>query len=256
MVLRLNTDGSRDTTFGSNGVVTHNASLTTLGKGSAIAMALQTIGGQERIVLAGYGYDATTKQQQNNAKDKYWLMRLLPNGSIDPGFGASGRVSTSFFGLGDIAFSIDIDSQNRIVAAGQSGVGPCDGDASFARYLTNGSLDPTFSGDGRLTVDIFNGLGNANRAVKVQSINGDDKIVGFGQTERAAGLHDMAIIRLNSDGTGDSTFGSGAFGAGKVTLDISPNDYVWAGTLYPDGRMAIAGVTDNGTYASVARFMP
>jgi uncharacterized delta-60 repeat protein len=135
-VLRLNNDGSRDQMFGTNGVVSVNPSSTSLGVGSAVSVAIQIVAGQELIVLGGSGYDASTVKQRNSAKEKYMLMRLSPTGSIDMSFGASGRVSTSFFDHTDRVFSIAIDSQNRIVAAGQSGTSTCDEstDASFARY--------------------------------------------------------------------------------------------------------------------------
>ena len=71
-----------------------------------------------------------------------------------------------------------IQDDGKIVAAGQGGNS---GDFALARYNPNGSLDPTFSGDGKLTTDFGFGPDDAANGVAVQ---GDGKIVAVGTHER------------------------------------------------------------------------
>lgn len=256
-VMRLNSNGTLDPTFGSGGAVSANPSTTSRGKGTALALAIQVVSGQERIVLGGAGYDATTKQQENNAKDKFALMRFLPSGAIDNSFGTAGRVMTAFFSVGDGIHSLATDSQNRIVAAGQvSNLGCTPGDAGFARYSVTGALDTSFSGDGKANIDIYNW---ANHVVDVEmqivsdGMNSYEKIVGFGPTW--PGSH-FALVRLNSDGTLDSSFGPGTFGPGRVTLNVGESDSAQSAAIQADNRIIVAGNSNPLNNMSFARYLP
>ena len=119
-------------------------------------------------------------------------------GDLDPTFGRDGKVATEFSG-GASAWSVAIQPDGRIVAVGGAGFGQ----RGFlvARYRRDGTLDPTF-GDGGRVVTRYR---DANaRAVVVQP---DGRIVV------AAGLQsaEVTLIRLNSDGSLDSSFGSNGF---------------------------------------------
>lgn len=253
-VLRLNPNGSRDGGFGTNGVVSVNPSANIKGSGGAYSVKLQTIAGQERIVVGGYSKDGST------SPNKFSLMRFTSTGAIDTSFGSSGRVSTSFFGRGDLLFSIAIDSTNRIVAGGQAITTSSSNsmDAAVARYMENGALDASFSGDGKTNTDIY-GFSDTLRSISIQT---DGKILAFGYANTQAGsissTLDFSLIRYNLDGSGDGTFGPGYLGAGIVTTDINGSDFGYACGLQPDGKIIVAGSSQPGTppRGTVARYFP
>ena len=76
------------------------------------------------------------------------LARYNPNGSLDTSFSGDGKQSTDF-GDGDVANGVALQSDGKIVAVGR-GAGS---DFALARYNPNGTLDPSFSGDGMQTTD-------------------------------------------------------------------------------------------------------
>jgi uncharacterized delta-60 repeat protein len=92
-------------------------------------------------------------------------LRLLPDGSVDEGFGTGGLVTTDVGDQGDAATSVALGADGRIVVAGRSG----DINADFAavRYLADGSLDPSFANGGTLTID-FAYLTDIAESVAVQ----------------------------------------------------------------------------------------
>lgn len=133
-------------------------------------------------------------------------------GTLDPTFGADGRVTTDFFGSREQARDVVVQRDGRIIAAG-SADNPARGtrsDFALARYNVDGSLDTSFSGDGRVATDFF-GSFDGIEAVALQP---DGKIVAAGGAFTPGGAAQFALARYNADGTPDFTFGS----SGKVTL--------------------------------------
>jgi uncharacterized delta-60 repeat protein len=166
---------------------------------------------------------------------------LLTAGDIDTTFGSGGVVLTSFAtvekgfrGTGGSGYAVQIQSDGKIVAAGE-GLH----NFALARYNTNGSLDPTF-GNGGKVVTTF-GL-NHQESVKAMAIQPDGKIVAVGST----GILDsttyeghFAVARYNANGTLDTTFGPSH--NGLVTTSIVANDTASAVVIQPDGKIVVAG---------------
>ena len=73
----------------------------------------------------------------------------------------------------------------------------------ISAMAAEGDLDTTFNGDGRVTTSIGNGGNDDNRSVAIQS---DGKIVMVGETFNGHN-NDFAVIRYNTDGSLDTTFG-------------------------------------------------
>ncbi len=88
------------------------------------------------------------------------LARYNPDGSLDTGFGGDGLVTTDFTGEADYAYDVVLQPDGKIIIAG---VGYISGDTDIilARYLPDGSLDPTFSGDGRVQTSFLTGKESA-----------------------------------------------------------------------------------------------
>jgi uncharacterized delta-60 repeat protein len=201
---RYNNDASLDTTFSADGKVTLSFGE---GSGGANAVALQADG---RIVAAGEASGATSND--------FALARLNPNGSLDTTFG-SGVVLTDLSGAEDVATSLAVQADGKIIAAGMALPSR---DVLLARYNANGSLDPSFDGDGKVRTTqpccaIWPRL----------AVQSDGKILVAAGSE---------LLRYNVDGSLDSTFGT----AGRVsTTQISTQ----AVSLQADGKIVVAGTS-------------
>lgn len=170
---RYNADGSLDTTFDTDGMVTTDFG----GFDAARAVSVQ---GDGKIVAAGFA-----------SFNDFALARYNADGSLDSGFDTDGKVTTNFGGSGDSDQALDmaIQTNGKIVAAGFTGFSSTE-DFALARYNTDGSLDTSFNVDGRVTTDIAAGQDRAE-AVAIQS-NG--RIVAAGGAF-VTGNFDFALAR-------------------------------------------------------------
>jgi len=206
----LNSNGELDTNFNATGMLTVN-----LG-GSADSGNAVAIDSSENIVIAG------------STGSDFAVMRVKPNGTLDSTFGTGGKAIVDMGGTTDSANALRIQSDGKIVAAGTNG-----NDFAVLRLNANGSLDTTFNTTGKKTLD-FGGTDVA-RAVAIQP-GGDIVLAGdFGSPTAA----DIAVARLNSSGSLDSSFGTG----GKVTVDVEGADDGRAVQLQPDGKILVVGDT-------------
>lgn len=155
-------------------------------------------------------------------------------GDLDPSFGNDGIVSTPGGSPG--AQGMVIQPDGKIVVVGSQG------DFNVLRYLTDGSLDPSFDFDGRATApfDVWPGVAEA---VVLQP---DGKIVVAGSAGyvpyQQDPIGDFALARFNPDGSLDETFGTG----GTVTTDFfyplfEGQDAAFALALQGDGKIVAAG---------------
>ncbi len=150
------------------------------------------------------------------------LTRYLPSGSVDATFGTNGRVVTGLSAAchsqgDDLALQAD---GKIVVTARLIGCGP-ETSAYVLRYLPDGTLDPTFDEDGRLPIlSALTGFRTTSCKVAVQ---GDGKMVlscGEWMWEED---YWKVILRLNPNGSIDTTFGGGIGGPGRAYLDA--NDF-------------------------------
>ena len=112
--------------------------------------------------------------------DDFGLARYNANGSLDTSFSGDGKTRTHFAGV-DAARGVAIQADGKIVAVGTSRFGTFDADFALARYNTNGSLDTSFSADGKQRTD-FGGIDqDVGHGVAIQA---DGKIVAVGGTCR------------------------------------------------------------------------
>lgn len=212
-IARYNSDGSLDTSFGFLGKVTTNLGFNEGAKG----VAIQTDG---KIVVAGAGPRPSTRYD-------FILARYNTDGSLDSSFGSGGVVTTDFFRGDDIARAIAIQSDGKIVIAGEGSVFGTGLDFAVVRFNTDGSLDSTFGTWGKVTSDF---LGD-DRAYDV-AIQQDGKIVVGGEGRG------FGAMRLNTDGSLDPTFGAG----GKVsTLFFEAPQGCRALAIQPDGKVVLGG---------------
>jgi uncharacterized delta-60 repeat protein len=154
---RYNTDGSLDTTFSGNGTARPDF---TAGSDYARAVTIQPADGM--IVAAGSAGDSG-----------FALTRYGTDGTPDATFSGNGKVITGFTPGSDFARGVVVQADGKIVAAGTADLSKF----AIARYETDGSLDQTFSGNGKTVTDFTTG---ADGAYGVAIQPGDEKIVAAG----------------------------------------------------------------------------
>jgi uncharacterized delta-60 repeat protein len=232
--------GDLDTSFGGDGKVT-----TSFGSGSfdfANALVIQSDG---KIVVAGWSSNASSRSN-------FALARYLPNGTLDATFGGDGRVLTDFGSDFGSAYALALQPDGKIVVAGYSSSASGGSTFALARYLPDGTLDPSFGGDGIVFTDFGSGSYDGVSSLAIQA---DGKIVVAGWFD-ASGDSDFALARYLSNGTLDTSFGS--HGAVRTDFGSGSYDYAYALALQPDGKIVVAGDSSvsGGTAFALARYLP
>ncbi|WMX12038.1 T9SS type A sorting domain-containing protein [Aureispira sp. CCB-E] len=125
-------------------------------------------------------------------------------GSLDPSFGIGGKVVTSITNGLDQAHGVAIQTNGKIVVAGNSSSLITGKDFVCARYNTNGTLDSTFGNGGIVTTDLQIGSEDVAYDLVIQT-NG--KIILAGSSDNGT-KKDAALVRYNTNGSIDSTFGT------------------------------------------------
>jgi uncharacterized delta-60 repeat protein len=235
-LVRFNPDGTLDASFGTGGIVTTDFGVSA----EATSAVVQADG---KIVAAGYA--------NLNGGQSFALARYNSNGTLDTTFGTGGKMGTAFDSGGFSyaqAFSVAVQPDGRIVAAGYAEIGAClfNGlelpcfDLALARYDSNGSLDASFGTGGRVTTD----FASPNDQAKSVAVQLDGKIVVAGEASPFINRgFDFALARYNSNGTLDTTFGT----SGKVTTDFAGSNDVpsepYGVALQGDGKIVVIGQT-------------
>jgi uncharacterized delta-60 repeat protein len=211
---RYNPNGSLDSSFGTAGqVLTDFSSL----NDEANAIALQPDG---KIIAAGITFSNATQFD-------FALARYNSNGSLDTSFGTGGKVVTTLSSMNDFIHAIALQADGRIVVAGSHGLGIGQIECAVARYNANGSLDVTFGTGGIVFTQIFGGE-EAN-AVAIQNTG---KILIAGAT-----FGTSFLLRYNTDGSRDGSFGSG----GLILDFVNIFSGVRAMVLQTDQKIVLAG---------------
>ena len=228
-VVRLAADGSLDSTFASSGV----AKVTVGSRGRAQAMVLQA---DRKIVVVGYAVV--------NGTEQFAVVRLLANGSPDPGFGAAGIVVTPFGTRDARAQAVALQSDDKIVVGGWAR-NSSNRDLALARYTTSGTLDPDFGLGGKLTLGV--GAGNDEiDAIAVQPADGRIVVGGYAAD---GSEYDLLVARFTDHGQPDASFNT--TGQNRISL----GDGVEIGRallLEPGGGILLAGETRVGGTAQFA----
>lgn len=221
---RYNTNGSLDNTFGTGGTVVTNFYNY---DDQANAIVIQPDG---KIIAAGYANPSSV----NTLKD-FALVRYKTDGTLDSTFGTNGKVLTNFpVGYDDIIYAVTLQSDGKIVVAGNSDEINFGYDQiALARYKPNGSLDSTFGTNGLVTLPTGNG--DKANAIAVQP---DGKILVAGEYYNA----ELALIRFDTTGALDNTFGTGGIAHNNVGNAI---DIGYDIEILGNGKILVAATVDN-----------
>lgn len=255
LLARFLGNGSRDTSFGTNGPLPNLTGSITLdfgGQEQISSIALQSDG---RIIAAGVN--------QVSVDSQFALARFTANGLLDSTFGAGGRVTTNFVSsdhggsTGDAAFDVAVQPDGRILAVGraETDTGLARTDVALARYRPDGTLDTSFGGDGRVTLAFTPGdPQRASDAAFGVQIQPDGRIVVAGFTSVPFGQV-FALARFNGNGALDSGFGTNGTivtdTRGQIAFAIAPQVSLRAVDFVVGGQGAPTG---SSTRFTVARF--
>lgn len=229
MIARYTPFGSIDTTYGYNGYV-----ATPIGS-SAVANALvaQSNG---QVIVAGLADLAVG--------NTFALARYDQQGVLDSSFNSTGMVTKSI-GTGACANSLVIDRSGKYVVAGVSVI---DGAPiiTVVRYHSNGSIDSHFGNNGVAIKRIYGSAGAHD--VGLQSF-GNIVTAGFAIN---SGTREFALARFTTNGSLDTTFGSGGTRVTPIGADafanalaIQINDYIVAAGV-GNNRFALVRYLPNG----------
>jgi uncharacterized delta-60 repeat protein len=177
------------------------------------------------------------------------LVHFFGNGVQDQAFGNHG-IATFAIPTGlrfDSDTPLALQADGTLVLAGHRSLGT-DTDFSVTRYHVNGGPDASFGDDGTVTVDVAGGSDFAH-AVAVQA---DGKLVIAGSSDTGNSHSDFSVIRLNTDGSLDTTFGND----GKATFDFDGGrDSAQTVTVLGNGKILLTGgasiSSDNAAFAAL-----
>ena len=243
-VLRLNTNGTLDSSFGTGGIVHINVPSGLGGGVQVVGVAIQTDG----KIVAGIS------TVNSDGPRSFLLARLETSGALDPSFGSGGLVTTFPFGRELSPTVLALQPDGKILLAG---------DGVTVRYETTGQLDGAFGKGGVAPISL-----TSVTAIALQS-NGQILIAGGGprrdsfppapifQTASIAGL----ISRYNANGSLDTTFGAGGqaacVAAASAMVVQSTGKIVVAGSILaklaapPVGSSAGFGLVRYNTNGSI-----
>lgn len=230
---RLNSDGTLDTTFDTDGVVHTDFALDDDG---AEKVLIQDDGS---ILLAGDIKQFT---------DQLGLVRYNSDGSLDTSFNGTGQRVLSFGSINVNVSSAELQEDGKFIVVGNTANGATD-DMIIARFNTDGSLDNSFSVGGVLAVDASNHLDVASDV----AIQADGKILVNGHSNDGAAFR-IAALRLTSDGEADFNYGAPIYveGGPAIVIDSDINLFDvelsdadnFAGTLIALTRSASTDASD------------
>lgn len=213
-IVRLQANGSLDTTFNGTGRVT-----TAIGTYASMgAIALQ---GDGKIVAAG---SATI-----GGVSRFAVVRYTSGGALDSTFDGDGIVST-VVGGSSTAVDVALQTDGRIVVVGSSG-----SQLAVVRYNTDGSLDTTFDSDGIVFFYHSEGLVSGS-AIAIQS---DAKLLVAG-VRTYEGYPDQIVLRFNANGSIDSSYGTGGVAVANSGALLDTTNVLDI-ALQSDGRALVGG---------------
>ncbi len=224
-LIRYNTDGSLDNSFGSNGILISSIGLSS---DEAYTVAIQD---SEKIIEAGLF--------NNGGFDETAIGRFNINGTIDNTFGTNGFVVSSAGNCTDIANSVEVQGDGKIIVGGSSDNGN-NSEFTVLRYDSNGNADKYWGTNGAAITAVGTKSSQVNSVLE----ESDESIVavGYGFTGKN---DDFALVKYTPYGIPDNTFGA----KGIVTTPIGMNDDIaTSAAIQNDGKLLAAGYYLNGNY--------
>jgi uncharacterized delta-60 repeat protein len=273
LVQRYNTDGSTDASYGSGGQTTTNFD----GARNEPNVVKPLVLPDGKIVVAGSTSMSLDPQCCPAGGEDFGLVEYNHDGSLNTSFGTGGRVTTGFGFSPDLntvsgISLVTIDGTPKILVTGSVvDIVTTPNSATYvynfglARYNLDGTLDTSFGTGGEVVINVgYNGTNDPNlpylEGVGGMTVQSDGKIVVVGTiyVSGQAGVFkdDFGVVRVNPDGSLDSSFGNG----GIVTTDMSPSgnpgtvpSFASTVAIQPNGKIVVGGEANFGDFA-LARY--
>jgi uncharacterized delta-60 repeat protein len=265
LIVDVKANGELNTTFNSTGYKQIN--ITGSGKrvGSEVGMDL-AIDSSGNVYLACH--TTSNLGESNGGGYDVCVVKYLPNGNLDTSFANGGIFqlgeSTIPSGLdvsnNEYVKSIALDGAGGVYVLGYtlSGLAEANGglyDVFIVKLNSSGALDTSFSGDGLWQFGATTNLGTAPSGYETPAgiaIDSNGKIVIAGSTgsnlkETKQGIYDVFVMRLNADGSFDTSFNvDGVFHAGATTLASGiSTDFVNSMVLDSSDNIILGGYTQS-----------
>lgn len=220
-VLQVNMDGSNDSTFGNNGIVT----LFTASDDVCNDAVLQYDG---KIILAGSSVQGGVRS--------FAVVRLFADGSADNSFGVNGWSIIQAAGYTAEAFSVCIQPDQKIITGGTIG-NSTHADFALLRLNADGSSDTSFGVNGITNHGTGAAAFSNGRKLIVQN---DNKILIAGNTTTNGAC---ALMRFNADGSSDAVFGNN----GTILQSFAPTpNSLYAMCMNDSGEVICGGAASSG----------
>lgn len=224
-IARFLPDGTRDTAFGG-------------GDGRARIDVGASDYGLDMVVLPDGGVAVTGVSIDAGQRDRPFVVRLGPRGVPSASFGGDGIVFVDFQRPSQATNAIAVTPRGRLVVGGFASNGTAIRTA-VARLLSDGRRDRSFSGDGRLLMDLSDG----SEAVHDLLVLEDGRIVLAGEADVGVQPR-FLLVRLLGSGERDGAFG---LSSGVTRTDVGRGaDVAFALTRQSDGKYVLAGHAANG----------
>jgi uncharacterized delta-60 repeat protein len=243
-VFRYNPDGSPDLTFGNTKQGHETVIFDATKNDAARAVALEPDG---KIVVAGYAHDPNANQND------FALARLNPDGTLDKSFdGGSGKndgLDLIPLGGASEAFGLAIQTDGKIVVAGQGEMNGIQGFQVDRLDPVHGALDLSFgiNKTGGTYLQLGSGLSNSAAHAVALTPDGNIVLAGYALDN---GHEDFALAEVQGTGpnAGQLNLGFGILGeiltpSGEAGADATAE----AVTVQADGRIVAAGGIFNGS---------
>ena len=302
VIERYNTNGSLDTTYGTNGKVSTSLAIYTY---TYQSIAIQADG---KIIAVGYLPSTTSTTDYEN----FGVLRLNTNGAIDTTFGTNGYVNIDFASNGnDVAYCVNVLQNGKIVVGGSTKPSSTQFDLAVLQLNSDGSIDTTFGINGKFTYNIgyrssptttqsadviksmainsfgeiiLGGITDANTTIDNENffvatltasgtlknnfatngikiidfgtggsnfskikVTDTNQIIASGSQEYLSGtdyLYKMILTKLNYDGTFDTSFASNGSSLINTNSNIDAiNDFI----ILSNGKILCSGYSRNST---------
>lgn len=239
VVIRLNGDGSLDSTFSQDGKQKADFNVNELG--SAV-YALYLDG--SKMVLAGSSTDPEIGYRNTG------VIRLNDDGGFDTSFSGDGRLVISTGTENDVARTLLKDSSGSYFLAGSTQQLGLDNDFSLLRLTANGVLDTTFSADGKVRFG-FRGIGTSAWLGLLRQSDG--KLIAVGDYNNGRHLVE-ALVRYNANGSLDNSFGTGGWVTGSSSAYEDTGRYWRTAAQQADGHIVACGELSDASRIIIARY--
>ncbi|MCC6577666.1 MAG: hypothetical protein IT228_10030 [Flavobacteriales bacterium] len=226
IVVRTMPDGTLDPGFDGDGILEIDAFNGTIG----LDLFQQD---DQKIVVAGVREDA-------NSAYAMLIVRLLPDGSLDPSFGVGGMSELAIGTGSSYAYAAAPLPGHRILLAGAAEFGSSDDVPVVVRVEADGTLDPTFGNAGVAALAVTE---DDSRFWDI-GLQSDGSIVACGQYDQGTGAggfldFDVLVARFTTNGTLDTDFGNGGILLKPISVEMSESAAAMA--IDPNDNILLCG---------------